>query len=652
LTADDLPTGRSRLAPWLGLAGLGALWLASRAMAARMLPPAMVASVAAGLLLWVLAAWIDPSAADPLGELDPPAPRPRVVALVLSLLAAAACWWRMPMQEFRWDGVAAWWAAVLLWLVAWWPSGIAAPPPALAASGPPHRWLARAGLVLIVAVAAGFLFHDLAGVPSNPVSDHAEEMLDLRDLMGGRAAIYFFRNLGIAPFHFYWNAAFLKVLGLPVRYVWLKAATASFGLLLIPAVYAAGVELGGTGLGLAAAAFAAWGKWPVSLARQGQEYDYAVPFAALVVWALLRWMRRGDRRSLLWAGIGVGLGLTTYTSFRVVPLLVPLAVAVALFDRRRRGRRWKAIADGLFAAATSILVFLPVLKYAFFAPQREYFWARVLTRATDAEQAVAGRPLVIFASNLLHMARAFHWKGSSTWTVLVQFDPFLDAFAGALLLAGVVLLFRRAAGGAWRWTWFFPALFVLTLPSTLVIAFPDENPSLNRADTAIPLVFLLVGLPFAYLWTAFWRERFALRVAGLAALCAGAAVSARENARSYFVALGTEYDHVIEHSMEIAAVIRRNAADGIPIRQQYLLAVDYWVDGRNIALDLDDPQWADTNNIAAPKVPQLSERPLVFIYRSNDTERLATLERLYPGGRNRVVPQSHPDRNFSVYVVR
>ena len=196
----------------------------------------------------------------------------------------------MPAEEFRRDGVAAWLAAIVLWLVAWWPRRGARPERPAVAAG--RAWAVRGALVLILAVGAWFHFHELARVPSNPVSDHAEEMQDLVDLLDGHAGIYFFRNLGIAPFHSYWSAAFLKVLGLPVRYLWIKAATAAFGMLLVPALYLAGAELGGAGLGLAAAAFAAWGKWPVSLARQAQEYDYAVPVAAFVLWALLRWLRR------------------------------------------------------------------------------------------------------------------------------------------------------------------------------------------------------------------------------------------------------------------------------------------------------------------------------------------------------------------------
>jgi hypothetical protein len=651
LSTTETLKGIRRMAPWLGLAGLGALWFASTAMARQALPRPALASLAGGLLAWVVVAWMDPPGPDFLGDLDAPAPGPRVVPLALSVVAAGVCWWRMPAEEFRRDGVVAWLAAIVLWLVAWWPRRGARPKRPAVAVG--RAWAIRGALLLILAVGAWFHLHELARVPSNPVSDHAEEMQDLVDLLDGHTGIYFFRNLGIAPFHSYWSAAFLKVCGLPVRYVWIKAATAAFGLLLVPALYLAGAELGGAGLGLAAAAFAAWGKWPVSLARQAQEYDYAVPVAAFVLWALLRWLRRGDRGSLLAAGIGIGVGLATYTSFRAVPLVVPVAVAAALCDHRRRGRRWSAVGGGALAAATSALVFLPVLKYAFLGEHREFFWARILTRATDAERAVAGSPLRVFSGNLWNMAKAFHWTGSSTWTVLVQYDPFLDTVSGALLLAGLVLALRYAIGGAWRWTWLFPALFVLTLPSTLALAYPNENPSLNRSGVAIPMVFLLVGLPFAYLWRGFLRERVALRVAGIAALLAGASVSVRQNAEAYFVKLGVSYDAVIEHAMEVATVMRQYRAQGIPYEQQYLLAEDFWVDARNIALEIGEAGWVEAHNIAPPAVPEgLTARPLVFIYRATDGQRLETLRRLYPGGTARVIPQSHPDRNFGVYLAR
>ncbi len=619
-------------------------------MASQALPPALTFLVA-GLAAWAALARIAPPAPDSLGALDPPAGRPRALPLVLSLAAAGLCWWRMPAEEFHLPGVTFWIAAIAFWLLAWWPPHRRI---AEAASERPRAgWAARAALILIMAAAAWFRFHDLAGVPANPVSDHAEEMLDLRELLDGRHGIYFFRNLGIAPFHFYWTAALLELFGLPVHYLWVKAATAAFGLLLVPALYLAGKELGGVGLGLAAAGFAAWGKWPVSLARIGQEYAYAIPFAALVLWALLRWLRRGDRVSLLVAGVAIAFGLGTYTAFRVVPVLVPLAVVAALGDVRRRGRRPAAVGDGLLVAATSAIVFLPVLKFILVGEHRQFFWDRVATRVTDVEREIADNRLAVFAENLVNMARAFHWKGASTWTLLSMDEPFLDVVTGALLLAGLVLALRHAVSGSWRWTWLLAALFVLTLPSTLAIAYPNENPSLNRAGPAIPAVFLLAGLAFAHLWECFLRERAALRVVGLSALLASAGFSIQQNARAYFGRFGASYDALIEHAMEMAAVIRKYHAEGVPIRQSYLLAVDYWVDARNIAHELDDPAWADTNNIPTPEVPEdLTARPLVFIYRSNDTERVETLRRLYPGGTARLYPQSHPDRDFGVYFVR
>ena len=647
---EILPTGLRRAAPWLALAGLGALWVGTRELNDRSLSSAAIVSLFAGLVAWTAAAAWDPPAPDRVGALDPPAGRPRGIPLALSLAAAAAAAWRMPAEEFRSDGVVAWLAAIALWLAAWWsrrpPSAEAARP------GLARRTAVALALLALLGIAAWFLFRGLARVPANPVSDHAEEMQDLLDLLDGKTGVYFFRNLGIAPLHYYWTAAFLKVFGLPVRYLWVKAATAAFGLLLIPPLYLAGAELGGAALGLAAAAFAAWGKWPVSLARQGQEYAYAIPFAAFVLWALLRWQRRGDRVSMLLAGFGIGLGLSTYTAFRIVPLLVPLAVAVALVDPRRRGRRWAAIGDGALAAATSAIVFLPVLKFAFVGEHREFFWSRVLTRTTGAEQALEGAPLSIFGRNLAHMAEAFHWKGASTWTVLAQYDPFLDAVSGALLVAGVVLAFRAVWEGSWRWAWLFPALFLLTLPSTLALAFPDENPSINRSETAAPIVFLLVGLAFTFLARGLGRERPPLRAVGFAGLLAAAAVSIRQNAVDYFVRFGLSYDAVIEHALEIADVIRDYRAKGVPLSQQYLLGTEYWIDARNVALELGDPAWGETHNVAPPHVPaDLKARPLVFVYRPGDTTRLDLLHRLYPGGTERIYPQSHPDRNFGVYYV-
>ena len=510
-----------------------------------------------------------------------------------------------------------------------------------------------AALIVLLGIEAWFLFHDLRGVPANPISDHAEEMLDMRDLIQGRHAVFFTRNLGNGPLHFYWTVFLVKGLGLPLRYQTLKTATALFGLLLVPAFYLLGAEMGGAALGLATAAFGAWSKWPVSLARQGVEYIYPTPLTAIVLWALLRYVRRGDRTSVLAAGAALGVGLHTYLSFRIVPLLVPLAVVAALFDRRRRGRRWSVIGDGGLVAGTSAILFLPVLKFAFFGTLPQH----VLVPDREPRHLVRARPGRVAAESL-RREPGQHGQG--------------------VPLEGRVDLDRAESRGAVSRHRGRGAVDRRPRPRRAtrggaVVALGGSRRGARRADAAEHAGHRLPqresepesGRNGDSGRVPARRSRVRTRGAGPVERAPRAAddghchpgLGSRSPRRASMpgrtsTSSAPAYSALIEHSMEIAEVIRRNAANGIPIGQQYLLAVDYWVDGRNIALDLGDPKWADTNNIVAPKVPELTARPLAFVYRSTDTHASPRSRGSIREGTNRLMPQSHPDRNFSVYVVR
>ncbi len=652
LSVTQAPERIRRAAPWFGLGGIALLAAASVALERRTLPVWAIVCLAAALFLWIGVARVAHPAPERLGSLDASDRRVQAIPLALALAAAAISWWKTPAEEFRLAGVVPWLASVALWLKAWWPPRSANAVGGLPSERGDPKWALRAALAGVFLVGAFFYFYRLSEVPANPVSDHAEEMLDMLDLIRGRHSIYFLGNLGREPLHFYWTCAFVKGLGLPLTFLTLKIATATVGVLAVLAMYLVGRELGGTALGLTAAAFVAWAKWPVGLARQGLDYTYAVLPSALTIWALLRYQRRGDRASALAAGVVVGAGLYGYTPFRAVPLLVPLALAAALLDPRRRAGRRRLVGHGFLIAGTAVLVFLPLLKFMLSAEHREFFWFRSATRMTDVERAVAGDRLQIFLGNLVNMLRAFHWKGSSTWTVILEHDPFLDVVFGGLLFAGVILVVSCALRGAWRSSWLLPAFFLLTLPSTLSLAYPHENPSLNRAAPAIPVVFVIAALPFASLCRSFSRERPGFRVAGLAALAGAVLLSLQQNSRAYFVDFAESYDHLMEHAMEMAQVLKQYRALGIPYSQAYLLGLDFWVDGRNIAFEIGDPAWADTHILPPGELPDdLRQRPLLFLYRPNDMERLKKLKRLYPGI-GHTVPQSHPDRDFGAYVAR
>jgi hypothetical protein len=643
LTGNGLRPG---WAVGIALLALALIVAAHLPMQQQRMPAWAAAALATGVILWVLLAIRFPPPPDVSSPLEPPPGSPRLLLLLPSVVFAIQAWVYSAGGTYRLPGVAAWLAAAVCWVLAW-RSRRPADPAVVPPREKRRRWTIAAALLGVMLIGAGFLFYRLSETPANPTSDHAEKLLDVRDLVSGERPIFFTRNTGREPFQFYWTFLLMKAFGLPLRYLTLKIGTAIIGLLFLPALYLLGRELGGIPMGLSAAALAAWGKWPVALARQGLRYTLAVLPTALVLWALLRYLRRGDRASVLWAGVVIGLGLHGYISFRAVPVLVPLVLAFAFFDPRRRGRRIAVVGDGLLIMLTAVIFALPLLHYTVEHP--EQFWERAATRVTSLEVPVGAAPLAIFGRNVLHMLLAFDWRGASTWVVMRPYEPFLDSVTGGFLVAGVVLLLVRIFRGSSRWAIVALSFFVLTLPSTLSLAFPAENPSVNRSGTAIPVIFLMAALPVVDL-VARRQSRGAPVTAGVG-LAALLAFSVYGNYRDYLVDFHRSYDKAVDHSLAMAHVLDGYRRSGVPVTQMYLLAVDYGVDGRNIALELGEPSWApDHILLPAAPLPRFRARPLVFLF-APGAPNLETLRRIYPGGTERIVHQSFADRDFGVYFV-
>jgi hypothetical protein len=370
----------------------------------------------------------------------------------------------------------------------------------------------------------------------------------------------------------------------------------------------------------------------------------------MVLWALLRYLRRGDRASVLWAGIWIGIGLYGYVPFRVVPLLVPLAAALALVDPRWRGRRRRLLIDLPVAGVTAGLVFLPLCHYMLQYPR--FFWERMAERSSLTGTLSPGS-LGILLGNLRNMALAFNVRGDGGWVNFVSSAPFLDVVTGALFLGGIALALSRVFRGSVRWLLPVAGVFVLTLPSVLILTFAHENPSVNRSAAAIPAVFLLAATPLDRI--AGWLQslRPLVRIAGFAAIGCLLLLSIVASYRAYFVRYDRQYSNLVEHTVEMAREIRDQEKRGVPRSNAFLLNDDYWIDPRNIAFELKDPGWALSNEVPpGSPPPQLSARPLLFVFRPSDTTRRRALRRLYPEGEERTIVQSFPDRNFSIYLVR
>jgi hypothetical protein len=643
------PTGEPirRFAPLLGLAALGLLTTAGGPLSRQQLSFWVGAAVLYGVLAWLLLGrYADEG--DVPGPVEPGGRPPRLLALALVIPFAFVAWKHTSGNKFDLPGVIAWWAAVAAWVWAWRRgSGSAVSDPDSRKAIPRS---VVAALLLILAVGAVLYFHRLAHTPGEPTSDHAETLLDLTDVLSGKRPIFFIRNTGREPWKFYWLFLIVKVFGLPADFLTTKVGTVTIGLLAIPAMFLLGRELGGNRLGLFAAALVSWSQWPLAISRVGIRVSYAVFPTAMVLWALLRYLRRGDRASSLWTGIWIGIGLYGYVPFRIVPLLVPLAAALALVDPRWRGRRRRLLIDLPVAAVTAGLVFLPLLHFMLQYPQ--FFWERMAERSSLAG-ALSPESLGTLLGNIRNMALAFNVRGDGGWVNFVSRAPFLDVATGALFLAGIAVALSRVFRGSARWLLPVAAVFVLTLPSVLILTFAHENPSVNRSAAAIPAVFLLAATPLDRI--AGWLQglRPPARIVGFAAIASLLILSIVSSYRAYFFRYDRQYSHLVEHTLEMAREIRGWERRGVPRSNAYVLNDDYWIDPRIIGFELRDAGWAVSNEVTpGTPPPKLSARPLLFVLRPSDTRRRLALRTLYPEGEERTIVQDFPDRNFNTYLVR
>ena len=621
-------------------------------MRGHALPSWAAAMLAAGVALWIFAAWAGGAYPEPSAPFAPDRARGIRLAVGLPLSAALAffAFWQMLDLSFHTSGAIAWVASLLLWCWAW--SSVERPAES-AALTPKGRGLVLVLFLIVLSIGVFFRFYRLDKLPGHPHSDHVEDLFNIEDLDSGQRPIFFERNTGQAPLPFYWTWVVHRVSGLPLHFELLKISLALIGVLVVPATYVLGRSLGGWRLGLLASGFAAWSMWATLGARRGLSYPFAVFPAALALAALVQWIRTGRRRPALLAGFWLGLGQHGYNAFKIAPLLVPFAMLLALTDPRWKGRGRRVFGDALIMAGTSLIVFLPLLDYAVKSPQ--WFMHRVLTRMTGEERALEAPAMVVFARNLKNMALAFHWQGDVGWISSVINEPFLDPVTGAFLIAGIVLAFALWCRGSRSWGLVLISLPIWTLASTLNLAFPYENPSVTRSAVVLPSILTLCALPAAWISDEARRLRSWRRLVPATALVAFLALSLRGNAVGYFGHFGRQMTTLLDPVMEMVGVARDYEARGVTFDRMHLLDWPHWVDSRCFAYELDIPeplQWTETHNVWPDvPVPALEERPLLYFFDGHDEARRQQLHELYPEGEEKVWHQPNPDRDWVSYYV-
>jgi len=641
--------------PWRSLLALFFALLAQRFFEPLGDPPTQNATLgvplylaAFGLALWAFlrGEWTPAPLPAPQSNMDPLTVRG--IPLILSLVAGGMAFILLSGNKFTIWNLIVWVLSIILFIRAFWMKESRSIGQKVTDSLS-HIHITRWGL-LVVAVftlAAAFRFYRLAEVPPEMTSDHAEKLMDVFDIRNGGYSIFFPRNTGREPLYIYLSALVAGFTG--ISFLTIKIAAVIGGLLMLPYLYLLGKELGGARIGLLAVAFAAVAYWPGVIERFALRISFYPLFVAPTLYYLIRGLRRQSRNDFIMAGAALGLGLNGYTPFRILPFAVVIIVGVYLLHVRNKDIRRQTLLWLGLLALTSFMFFLPLARYATEHP--DIFGYRALSRLGSVERPLPGPVWGLFLGNLWNAAREFNWNNGNIWVHSIPDRPALDIVSGALFLLGAFLvLLRYLRSRHWADLILLLAIPLTQMPSILSLAFPAENPSLNRTAGAIVPAFLLVGIGLDSLMTSLGSKKrrtvLAWSLAGILFILSGI-----QNYDLIFHQYNEQYTIDAWNTSEMGAVMKDAIQSGVPVDNVWIVPYPFWVDtrlppiwagvpGRDIAIFRDN--LPKTLDVAGPKV---------FMIARDDVETLAVLQSLYPLGQLQPYESALDQHDFWIFNV-
>ncbi len=649
--------------PWRSLLALLLALIAQRSFEPVGNPPTQNAMIGVPLYLAALALtiwaflrreWTPAPLPPSQTNTDPLAVRG--IMLLLALFWGGLAFLLLSKNTFTLWNVSAWIISVFLFIRAFWIKESPSLGRKIADSLSRIRITPWTALVVAVFVLALFFrFHRLGEVPYEMTSDHAEKLMDVFDITQGKYSIYFPRNTGREPLYIYLSALLTPFFG--VSFLDIKVAAVVGGLLMLPYLYLLGKELGSERIGLLAVAFAAIAYWPGVIERFALRISFYPLFVAPTLYYLIRGLRRQRRNDFILAGVALGLGLNGYMPFRIMPIAVVIIVGIYLLHvRDAQARKQSLLWLGLLAL-TSFMFFIPLVRYAIEYP--DIFGYRALTRVSSLETPLPGPVWQVFLGNLWNAAKEFNWYNGNIWVHSIPDRPALDVVGGALFLLGFFLvLFRYLRSRHWTDLTLLLAIPLTQMPSILSLAFPIENPSLNRTAGAIVPVFLLVGVALDGLMSALGHRPEPVEGPGkrrsvIAWSLAGGlfVLSFVQNYDLIFRQYKSQYEYNAWNTSEMGAVMKDAIARGVPVDNVWIVPYAFWVDtrlppfwagvpGRDIAIFREN--LPTTLNIAGPKI---------FMAAQPDAETLSLLQSLYPQGQLQAYESAIDIHNFWIFSV-
>ncbi len=539
--------------------------------------------------------------------------------------------------------------------------------------------LTRSGLLLLGAISLVLFFrlYNIDRVIAEPFSDQAEKLLDVYDVTQGQYHVFFERNTGREFLQFYWTAFVGWAFNMGVSFMSLKLGTVLIGLFALPYIYLLGKEVGGPRVALFALLLAGTAYWLNTISRIGLRFPLYPAFAAPVLYHLVRGLRRQSRNDFILAGLFLGLGMHGYSPFRFVPFVVVMGVGLYLIHAASKGLRKQTVTMFVMLVLASVLVFLPLGRYAIDRP--DMFAYRALTRIAGDKLPEAETPVErfwksltnpvnvetddplykVFFENTFKALIMFQYDNGGIWVHSIPGRPALDFVSAALFTLGCAFLgVRYLVKRDWLDLFLLLSIPLLLMPSILSLAFPGENPSLNRTGAAGVVVFVIAAQMLDGLYISLRGVRSAQVKVGAGGQAFAATiviallvVSIFQNYYLVFDRFATQFRAGAWNTSDMGRVIRAFVAAGNDVENAWVVPYPYWVDTRLVGIQTGYPTrdaalWPDEfqNTVDVPGNK-------MFIVKDEDLNSLGLLRELYPNGALGKFDSPLEGKDFWIYTV-
>ncbi len=244
-------------------------------------------------------------------------------------------------------------------------------------------------------------------------------------------------------------------------------------------------------IGLLAAFFLAFSFWHINASRVAFR-AIMVPFLlCFSMYFLLKGLRTEKFHAIFVSGLIFGLGLHTYISFRIAPLILPLPLSFYWLYYIKQGKKQKYLYLMLVFILSAFLTAAPMLIYYLYNP--DHFWGRIseLGNQFGTAHYFSSLPRSVAA----HLGM-FNFRGDPNWRHNIPGEAMLSRPLGILFVTGFTVglyhLRQWIKAGNYRLTAVYTLIlgwfFVMLLPGMLQI---NQIPHSVGVLGVLPVVYII-----------------------------------------------------------------------------------------------------------------------------------------------------------------